>query len=98
MAGIEPDADENLIPSIWVGFDNSLRRAENGIIVTDNLPELFKEEFLRVNKKLKSSPGNNGTIFINTWNEWAKDNHLKPDKKYGTGHLEVVKEIAEKYK
>ena len=98
MANIEPDTYKDLIPSIWVGFDNSPRRGEHGIIFTDNSPELFKKEFLRVIKKLNSSPGNNDMIFINAWNEWAEGNHLEPDQKYGYSYLQVVKEMSEIYK
>ena len=98
MARIEPGTYENLIPNILVGFDNSPRRGEHGIILTENSPELFKQEFLRVITKLKKSPCNNGMIFINAWNEWAEGNHLEPDQKYGYAYLQVVKEMSEKYK
>ena len=90
MAGIEPETYENLIPNILVGFDNSPRRGEHGIILTDNSPELFRQEFLRVIKKLKNGPGNYGMIFINAWNEWAEGNHLEPDRRYGHAFLEAT--------
>ena len=98
MASVEPATYENLIPCVLVGFDNSPRRQENGIILKDSSPELFKKEFIRVIEKLKNSPGSNGMIFINAWNEWAEGNHLEPDQKYGSAHLEVVKQMAAMYK
>ena len=98
MEAAEPVTFENLIPCILVGFDNSPRRGKHGIMLKDNTPEIFKREFIRVVEKLKNSPGDNNLLFINAWNEWAEGNHLEPDKKYGTGHLEVVKEMAKRYK
>lgn len=36
-------------------------------------------------------------IFINAWNEWAEGCHLEPDLKNGTGFLEAVKYVIDKY-
>jgi hypothetical protein len=31
-------------------------------------------------------------IFVKSWNEWVKGNHLEPDLRFGRGYLHVIKE------
>ncbi len=94
MQRVEPASFEKIIPSVIVGYDNTARRGGNGIIIKENYPHLFKEEFKRVYDKLKSSDDNPGFLFVNAWNEWAEGNHLEPDGKYGNSYLEMIKQVV----
>ena len=93
MQIIEPENFDKIIPSVFVGWDNSARRGKKGIVMLDNNSEYFEEELLRITNKLKNSNSNSNIIFINAWNEWAEGNKLEPDVKMGKHHLEVVKKI-----
>lgn len=93
MRKIEPEFFENIIPSVFVGWDNSARRGLKGVVIKNNFPEIFKKELQRVIQKINASNSNPRLVFINAWNEWAEGNHLEPDKKNGTAYLRVIKSI-----
>jgi hypothetical protein len=96
MERVEPKSFNNIIPCVFVGWDNTARRKEKGIIMKDNTPELFQGEINRVVKKIKDSDENTGLLFINAWNEWAEGNHLEPDHKNGDKFLNCIKNINAK--
>lgn len=95
MKKIEPLNFDNIIPSVFVGWDNTARRDVNGIIIKDNHPHLFEKELLRVKRKLMKSDPNLGLIFVNAWNEWAEGNYLEPDIKHRYSYLQAVKNVAD---
>ncbi|MCX6300308.1 MAG: glycoside hydrolase family 99-like domain-containing protein [Bacteroidetes bacterium] len=98
MSEVEPADFDNIIPMVFVGWDNSARRGNKGIIITNNTPEKFADEIIRVVDKMDNSKNNNGLLFINAWNEWAEGNHLEPDHKNGLAYLKVIKQVNEKFK
>lgn len=95
MQQLEPDNFNKIIPMAFVGWDNTPRRGKKGIIMTDNAPEIFAAELVRLKRKMAKADCNNGLLFINAWNEWAEGNHLEPDQKNGLAYLEVIKQIHE---
>jgi hypothetical protein len=80
---------------VFVGWDNTARRGEKGIVMKDNHPDYFEKELRRVTEKLSKSNTKSQILFINAWNEWAEGNKLEPDVKMGKQHLEVVRRIKE---
>jgi lipopolysaccharide biosynthesis protein len=93
MEKIEPETFENMIPTVFVGWDNTARRGEKGIIIRNNHPDLFEKELLRVKNKLLKANENIGFVFINAWNEWAEGNYLEPDSINGHAYLQAVKNV-----
>ena len=98
MQAIEPSSFDHIIPMVFVGWDNTARRGNKGIIMRNNTPELFAAELKRVIQKMTHSNNNSGLLFINAWNEWAEGNHLEPDQKNGLAYLEVIKQFNEQSK
>lgn len=96
MARVEPKTFDDIIPCVFVGWDNTARRKEKGIIMKDNTPELFEQDINRVIKKMSASERNTGLLFVNAWNEWAEGNHLEPDFKNGDSFLNCIKKINAK--
>jgi len=84
-------------PCSVVNWDNSPRRGIDGIIFKNGSPELFKKYLLSSIKIFTSMEfsDNENLVMINAWNEWAEGNHLEPDKKFGFGYLEALKEVIE---
>lgn len=80
--------------SIMVGWDNTPRRGENGIVIQDTTPEKFGRRLNDLVESLMTHPFEERIIFINAWNEWAEGNHLEPDHRFGKGFLEQVKNAA----
>lgn len=93
MIDKEAESFDNIIPSVFVGWDNCPRLGKKGIILTHNTPELFTNELLRTKKKLLASENNSNLLFINAWNEWAEGNHLEPDREYGLKFLEAIRSV-----
>jgi hypothetical protein len=92
MQIIEPKNFDKVIPCAFVGWDNTARRGEKGIVMLDNKPEYFEKELIRIKEKLKNSNSNSNLLFINAWNEWAEGNKLEPDSRMGKDHLEIIKQ------
>jgi len=82
--------DHPYYPSIMVGWDNTPRRGENGIIVVDNTPEAFASGLAELVKAAGQKPFEDRLIFLNAWNEWAEGNHLEPDLQNGSELLKNV--------
>ncbi len=93
MEKIEPKTFDNMLPTVFVGWDNTARRGEKGIIIHNNYPSLFEKELLRVKNKLMKADKNVGFVFINAWNEWAEGNYLEPDSLNGHAYLQAVKNV-----
>ena len=96
MKEVEPESFNKVIPGVFVGWDNTARRGENGIIIKDNDPIFFQNELLRVKRKRELAEENLGLIFINSWNEWAEGNYLEPDNLRQYGYLEAIKKVMGK--
>ena len=81
----------NSIPGAFVGCDTTPRRKERGFVIQGMNPEKFNEYFtnqiIRARDVYRSD-----MLFIFAWNEWAEGAYLEPDKRWGYGVLEAVKE------
>lgn len=80
---------------VFIGWDNTSRKDEAGIIVRGSTPQKFgrhMEKMLR-----QSEEFGNEFVFINAWNEWSEGTYLEPDKKYGYAYLHYLKRAIKKY-
>ena len=80
-------------PCIFVAWDNTPRRGENGIVFTNASPATFEAELTKVVASVLHQPHDERLVFINAWNEWAEGNHLEPDLEHGLGYLEAVRRV-----
>lgn len=82
------------IPCVFVGWDNTPRRGENGVIMVNSTPQTFGQELDReVLRRSAETNRSDDLFFINAWNEWAEGNYLEPDLRYGHGFLNEVKRV-----
>ena len=81
-------------PCICVGWDNTPRRGQNGIVFVNSSPDQFEAGLMEVVESVLHKPYDHRLVFINAWNEWAEGNHLEPDMKHGLGYLEAVKRVT----
>lgn len=80
----------------FTGFDDTPRRAENGLCLIGSTPHLFQQFFYEMLKKnLKCG---NEFVFVNAWNEWGEGMYLEPDQKYGFQYLEAVQSAFDRMK
>jgi hypothetical protein len=83
-------SDFPVYPCIFVAWDDSPRRGENGIIITESTPEAFESGLGHHIELVAHKPFDERLVFVNAWNEWGEGNHLEPDLKYGLGYLEAI--------
>ncbi|MBL9136103.1 MAG: glycoside hydrolase family 99-like domain-containing protein [Verrucomicrobiales bacterium] len=83
-------------PCLFVGWDNTARRGQEAIIMTDATPEIVGAHLRRLIRSLSSKHPQERILFINAWNEWAEGMYLEPDHRYGTALLaEVARSLQE---
>ena len=95
-------------PSVSMGLDCSPRWHEGvGLPLTESnylsfidncTPELFGQLFSMALEHLGQNQTDKRIVFINAWNEWTEGMYLLPEKKYGTGYLQAIKNAIEKAK
>ena len=97
---IRKDWDEALdipvFPTVSIGWDDTPRFPAKGaqdVTRFHQSPQAFAA-FLQVAKEYADShPEQPKFVMINAWNEWVEGSSLLPDRKYGFGYLEAVKEV-----
>lgn len=85
---------QNAFRTVFVDYDDTPRRKENGIVTIGSKPYKFRR-FLEKNLLLSKQEGNN-YIFMNAWNEWGEGNYLEPDNKNGYCYLKSVRDVRKK--
>ena len=86
--------DSSYYPSVFVGWDNTPRRGNKGVIVVNSTPEKFGAALRTTVQDMARRPSGERLVFINAWNEWAEGNHLEPDAKHGLAYLNEVKKVV----
>lgn len=84
----------DLFKGITPSWDNTARKLNNGTILWNSSPELFKQWFNKIyNDTINQNAPSKRFIFINAWNEWAEGAHLEPDRKYGYAYLDAIAQV-----
>jgi lipopolysaccharide biosynthesis protein len=80
-------------PAVFVGWDNTARRANRAIVLINNTPDAVARHVRRAVESLDDRPDEERFLFINAWNEWAEGMILEPDRKHGLKYLEAIKSV-----
>ncbi|MGL5434755.1 MAG: glycosyltransferase WbsX family protein [Lachnospiraceae bacterium] len=75
----------------FVDWDNTSRRAVNGLVCDGANPNDFYKYFKQLVEYAQKS--NSEFIFVNAWNEWAEGAYLEPDEKNRYGYLEAIRDV-----
>ncbi len=86
-------ADFDQFPCIFPNWDNTPRCGQEGYVLENSSPELFRIILHNAINQVNHYPPEKRLIIIKSWNEWAEGNYLEPDKKFGLGYLDVIKEM-----
>jgi len=83
-------------PCVFPDWDNTPRRRERGAYVfLDGTPELFGEYLRRALLHVRErESGDDGLVWIKSWNEWAEGNYLEPGLVEGRSYLEAAREAV----
>jgi len=81
-------------PCAIVGWDNTPRRGDNGVVVVGSTPEAFERDLRHCVGLANAWDAQSPLVFLNAWNEWAEGCHLEPDQRFGRAFLERVKAVS----
>ena len=84
--------DDEHAPCVVPRWDNTPRSGLSGLVLEGSTPESFREHVaLAVTKAQKAVPGQR-IVWVKSWNEWAEGNTLEPDREFGHGYLEALRD------
>jgi len=82
-------------PCVFVSWDNTPRRGEDGIVFINATPDAFEAGLREAIRSVAQRPTERRLVFVNAWNEWAEGNYLEPDTVRGRAYLEAVRRCAD---
>ena len=84
------DVADDEWPVVLPNWDTTPRRGRSGTVLQGTSPAAFEELLHAAIERAASLPGPQ-VIFIKSWNEWAEGNYLEPDRTWGRGWLEAIR-------
>jgi len=84
----------NSYPCIIPDWDNSPRSGARGLILYGSSPDLFRNHAEEAVGVVENREPEDRIIFVKSWNEWAEGNYLEPDRKFGHGYLDALREVV----
>ncbi|SCY72597.1 glycosyltransferase WbsX family protein [Butyrivibrio sp. INlla14] len=85
--------NDNVIPTVAPNWDHSPRSGANAIILEDCQPKYFKKVLEIAKETVEHKDSEKQLVIVKSWNEWGEGNHLEPDRKYGRGYLEAIRDV-----
>ena len=88
--------DIPVFPTVSIGWDDTPRfpaKGENDVTRFNHSPEAFKNFLKEAKRYADEHPEQPKFVRINAWNEWVEGSYLLPDRYWGYGWLEAVKEV-----
>ena len=82
-------------PCIYPNWDNTPRAGHNGLVFVNSDPGCFKDYLRASIRYVQSYAPQERLVFIKSWNEWAEGNYLEPDRRFGLGWLEAVRDVLD---
>jgi hypothetical protein len=93
-----PQAEPGVVsyPCVVPNWDNTPRWGIDGIVLMDATPERFRTHLREALHRVDAQAEPCSVVFVKSWNEWAEGNYLEPDRRFGRGYLEVLREELER--
>lgn len=88
------DGQEDVIPCVYSGWDNTPRAGKNGLVLHGFSPERFQKALEIAVKGVLRKPFEKRFLTIKSWNEWAEGNFIEPDMRWGRRLLEAIKKVV----
>lgn len=81
-------------PHLSIGWDNNARfKGLHPGIITENDPEQVEAGLRLIKDYLDQRPHLHPLVTLNAWNEWTESSYLQPDRRYGYGYLQAVRNV-----
>ena len=81
-------------PCVVPNWDNTPRSGARGFVYHAATPQTFAPLMRRAVDSVQARPAEQRLVFVKSWNEWAEGNHLEPDRRFGRGWLEAVRDAV----
>ena len=81
-----------------VGWDDTPRFPAKGadhVTRFHQTPQAFASFLKEAKGYVDDHPGQPRFLMINAWNEWVEGSYLLPDRLYGFGYLQAVKDVLD---
>lgn len=88
------DGSELSFPTVSPGWDNTPRAHRAGSVYHGATPELFGLQVRRALDLVATRPADQQLVFAMAWNEWAEGAVLEPDRTFGRGFLEALRDAV----
>lgn len=82
------DARDDIIPTIYSGWDHTPRSGCEGTVFSHYTPDVFERHVEQVLRAVENKPASLKIVFVKSWNEWGEGNYMEPDRRYGLQFLE----------
>src|SRR5688572_14635998 len=92
----KPPAPYLRYPCVTPGWDNSPRRREGAVLLTNSTPELYGQWLEAATARMLAPSADENLVFVNAWNEWGEGAHLEPSARWGRAYLEKTREVVER--
>jgi hypothetical protein len=79
-------------PVALSNWDNTPRSGPRGLVLEGGSPELFRQHLREALARVADREPDHQIVFLKSWNEWAEGNYVEPDRRFGYGYLEVIRE------
>ena len=89
------DARDDIIPTIYSGWDHTPRSGCEGTVFSHYTPDVFERHVEQVLRAVENKPASLKIVFVKSWNEWGEGNYMEPDRRYGLQFLERLKKCVE---
>lgn len=87
------DQWERVYPTVMPQWDRTARVGKAEGIYLNATPGTWQKHLQQAVNLVSSKPKEHQIIVIKSWNEWAEGNYLEPDKQFGKGWLQAIKDI-----
>lgn len=96
ILSLKPYGNVPNYPSALVGYDDTPRRGENGVMLRNQTPELFEKNLKRQLWRAKNIYRSD-YLLLTAWNEWGEGNYLEPDVECRYEYLERLQAAISTY-
>jgi hypothetical protein len=83
---------EHQLPCAVPNWDNTPRSGRRGVVLHGSTPAQFQAHLRDVVRFVEARPAEQRVVFIKAWNEWAEGNYVEPDRRFGRGWLEAIRD------
>ena len=80
------------IRSVLAGWDSTPRHQDRSLVLDRAAPGAFQAWLeWTYRRTMEQNLGDSRLVFINAWNEWGEGSYLEPDRRFGHGYLQAVR-------